>query len=97
MSTHHELIANRVEKVSMALGILSGVSAIAAIYVEPTGLDAFGVWLGFTSEPLVITAAPILGFLATVFGMLSGIAYFYSLTQQRKASKKKAAAETHES
>lgn len=79
---NHEIIATRVEHVSMATGILAGLSAAGAVMAEPTGLDALGVWLGITDEPLIIRIAPILGSLATASGTLSGFTYF--LAQRRK-------------
>lgn len=74
---NHENLANRIERIAMATGILAGLSAAAAAFlVEPTGFDAIGVWLGIIDEPLVIQAAPILDKVATASGALSGFTYF---------------------
>ena len=81
---NHELIANRVESISMGTGILAGLSAAGAVFAEPTGLDALGVWLGITDEPLIITAAPILGCLATASGTISGFTYFLAQWKRRQ-------------
>ena len=81
---NHEIIANRVESISMGTGILAGLSAAGAVFAEPTGLDALGVWLGITDEPLIITAAPILGSLATASGTVSGLTYFLAQWKKRQ-------------
>lgn len=83
-SMNHEIIAVRVEHISMATGILAGLSAAGAVLAEPTGLDALGVWLGITDEPLIISAAPILGSLATASGTLSGFTYFWAQRKKRQ-------------
>lgn len=80
---NHEFIANRVESISMGTGILAGLSAAGAVLAEPTGLDAIGVWLGITDEPWIITAAPILGSLATASGTISGFTYFLARWKKR--------------
>jgi hypothetical protein len=79
---NHEIIASRVESIAMGTGILAGLSAAGAVFAEPTGLDAVGVWLGVTDEPLIITAAPVLASLATASGTISGFTYF--LAQWKK-------------
>lgn len=71
----------------MATGIIAGLSAAAATLVTPTGLTAFGVWLGLIDEPLIVTAAPIFDKLATVSGTISGITYFYAKAKKRKIEK----------
>lgn len=81
----HEKIANHVESVSMASGIIAGISAAGAAIAAPTGLSAVGVWLGITSAPLIVTAAPILGTVATVTGVISGGTYFYSKWKKHQA------------
>ncbi|PPD30169.1 MAG: hypothetical protein CTY19_16290 [Methylomonas sp.] len=81
---NHESIANRVESISMGTGILAGLSAAGAVLAEPTGLDALGVWLGISDEPLIITAAPILGSLATASGTISGFTYFFAQWKKRQ-------------
>ena len=75
---NHEVIADRVETVSMAVGIASGAATAAALVAAPTGLAAVGVALGITSAPLIVAAAPVLGAVATVTGVVSGGTYFYS-------------------
>ncbi len=86
----HERIAARIEHVSMATGIVAGLSAAAAA-VQPTGLSAFGVWLGLVDQPLIVTLAPIFGWLATAAGTLSGTAYFIAQWQKRRFRKHAAA------
>ncbi len=81
---NHKEIADKVESVSMGLGIASGVAAAGAALAAPTGLSAVGVALGITSAPLIVTAAPVLGVAATVTGVVSGGAYFYSQWKSRK-------------
>ena len=78
LEKNHEVIADRVETVSMAAGIASGAAAAVAIVAAPTGLAAAGVVLGITSAPLIVAAAPVLGIVATVTGVVSGGTYFYS-------------------
>lgn len=80
----HEIIASRVESISMGTGILAGLSAAGAVFAEPTGLDAVGVWLGITDEPLIITVAPILASLATASGTISGFTYFLAQWKKRQ-------------
>lgn len=81
---NHEALATRVENVSMASGILAGLSAAGAAFYEPTGWDALGIWLGITNEPLIVTSAPIFGLLATASGTVSGFTYFYAQWQKRR-------------
>jgi hypothetical protein len=83
----HEIIAARMEHIAMATGIIAGLSAAAATLATPTGLTAFGVWLGFMDEPLIVTAAPYLDKLATASGSISGFTYFYSIRKKRKTEK----------
>lgn len=85
---NHETVAARVEHISMATGILAGLSAAGAVLAEPTGLDALGVWLGITDEPLIVRMAPILGSLATASGTISGFTYFLAQRQKRYAKTK---------
>lgn len=82
---NHKDVADKVETVSMGLGITSGVVAAGAALAAPTGLSALGVALGITSAPLIVTAAPVIGIAATVTGVVSGGAYFYSKWQSKKA------------
>ena len=71
----------------MATGIVAGISAAAASVATPTGLTAFGVWLGLVDEPLIVTVAPILDKLATVSGVISGITYFFARRKNLKIVK----------
>ncbi|MDX8130298.1 hypothetical protein JWZ98_14995 [Methylomonas sp. EFPC1] len=84
---NHEVIATRVEHIAMATGIIAGLSAVAATIATPTGLSAFGVWLGLVDEPLIVTVAPILDKLATVCGTISGMTYFYAVRKKRQTAK----------
>jgi len=81
---NHNTIATRVEHISMATGILAGLSAAGAALAEPTGLDAFGVWLGITDEPLIVKIAPLLGAIATASGTISGFTYFLAQRKRRQ-------------
>ncbi|MCX7102884.1 MAG: hypothetical protein NTX38_15735 [Methylobacter sp.] len=81
---NHKKVATRVESISMASGIIAGISAAGATIAAPSGFDALGVFLGITSEPLIVTAAPVLGITATVAGTLSGVTYFYSAWKSRQ-------------
>lgn len=81
---NHKKVADRIETISMGLGITSGLVAAGATLATPTGLSAIGVALGITSAPLIVTAAPIVGAAATVSGVISGGAYFYSKWKSRK-------------
>jgi len=83
--TNHKKVADKIETLSMGLGITSGLVAVGATLAAPTGLSAIGVALGITSTPLIVTAAPIVGAAATVTGIISGGAYFYSKWKSRKA------------
>lgn len=72
----------------MATGIVAGISAAAASVATPTGLTAFGVWLGLVDEPFIVTVAPILDKLATVSGVISGITYFFARRKNLKIVKR---------
>lgn len=85
----HEVIASRMEHVAMATGIIAGISAAAASVATPTGLTAFGVWLGLVDEPLIVTVAPILDKLASVSGIISGITYFFAKRKSLKIEKQR--------
>ncbi|AMK75197.1 hypothetical protein A1342_04580 [Methylomonas methanica] len=74
----------------MATGIIAGLSAVAATIATPTGLTAFGVWLGLVDEPLIVTVAPMLDKLATVCGTISGMTYFYAVRKKRQTAKQSA-------
>jgi hypothetical protein len=87
---NHKEVADKVETVSMGLGITSGVVAGAAVLAAPTGLSAFGVAIGLTSAPLVVTAAPVIGGAAAVVGAVSGCAYFYSKWKTKREEQKPA-------
>lgn len=84
---HHKDVAEKVETVSMTLGIISGIVAVGAIWAAPTGLRAWGVALGIIDEPMIVTVAPIIGMLATAIGVISGCTYFYSILKSRKERK----------
>jgi hypothetical protein len=81
---NHKKVADKIETLSMGLGITSGLVAAGATLAAPTGLSAIGVALGITSAPLIVTAAPLVGAAATVTGVISGGAYFYSKWKSRK-------------
>jgi hypothetical protein len=81
---NHKKVATRVESISMASGIIAGISAAGATIAAPSGFDAFGVFLGITDEPFIIIAAPVLGIIATAAGTLSGVTYFFSLWKSRQ-------------
>lgn len=78
-------LADKVEVVSMGLGITSGTVAAGAALAAPTGLSALGVALGIVSSPLIVTAAPIVGAVATASGVVSGCVYFYAKWRQKKS------------
>lgn len=90
VDAHHKEVAEKVETVSMGLGITSGVVAAGAALAAPTGLGAVGVALGVTSAPLIVTAAPIVGAAAAVTGVVSGGAYFYSKWKTKKEQEEQA-------
>ncbi|WP_240931521.1 hypothetical protein [Azotobacter chroococcum] len=92
LDANHKDVADRIDTVSMGLGITSGVVSAGAVLAAPTGLSAIGVALGLTSAPLIVTAAPIVGAAAAVTGALSGGAYFYSKWKSAKEAKKERAA-----
>lgn len=81
---NHKRVADKIETVSMGLGVTSGLVAVGATLAAPTGFSAIGVALGITSAPLIVTAAPFVGIAATVTGIISGGAYFYSKWKSRK-------------
>lgn len=83
--TNHKRVADKIETISMGLGITSSLVAAGAVLATPTGLDAVGVALGIIDDPLIITLAPIVGVAATVTGVISGIAYFVSKWKSRIA------------
>jgi O6-methylguanine-DNA--protein-cysteine methyltransferase len=82
---HHKEVADKIETVSMGISITSGVVAAGAALAAPTGFSAIGVALGITSVPLIVTVAPVIGAAATVTGVISGGAYFYSKWKSKKA------------
>ncbi|GAB3461971.1 hypothetical protein [Azotobacter salinestris] len=92
LDANHKDVADKIDTVSMGLGITSGVVSAGAVLAAPTGLSAIGVALGLTSAPLIVTAAPIVGAAAAVTGALSGGAYFYSKWKSSKAAKEERAA-----
>lgn len=92
LDANHRDVADRIDTVSMGLGITSGVVSAGAVLAAPSGLSAIGVALGLTSAPLIVTAAPIVGAAAAVTGALSGGAYFYSKWKSAKEAKEERAA-----
>lgn len=68
----------------MASGILAGLAAAGSALMTPTGLAAFGVWLGVLDEPLIVIIAPYCDYLATGFGSLSGVSFFYARWRNRR-------------
>lgn len=82
---NHKEVADRIETVSMGLGITAGVTAAGAAIAAPTGIGAVGVALGLTSAPLIVAAAPVIAAAATTAGVVSGGAYFYSKWRSRSA------------
>ncbi|WP_347985861.1 hypothetical protein [Methylomonas sp. AM2-LC] len=94
---NHETVASRVESVSMASGIIAGISAFGATVYTPTGLSAVGVWLGIDDEPMIVILAPWLGDIATAAGVLSGCTYFYSQWKKRQSKRNVSMAESSES
>ena len=81
----HEKMAKRAEDISMTATIVSAVVGVGAMLAEPTGFSAIGVALGMTSEPLIVTAAPIVASVATATGVISGGAYFYSKWKNKRS------------
>ena len=82
---NHKDVADKIETVSMGLGITSGVVLAGAALAAPTGLGALGVAIGITSAPLIVAVAPAIAAVATVTGVVSGGAYFYSKWKSRKS------------
>ncbi len=81
---NHQQVADRVETVSMCLGIISAVVSGGAALATPTGLSWVAVTLGVTSLPLIVAAAPVIGTIASVCGAVSGGTYFYSKWKSKK-------------
>jgi O6-methylguanine-DNA--protein-cysteine methyltransferase len=82
---NHKEVADKIETVSMGLGITAGVTAAGAAVAAPTGIGAVGVALGLTSAPLIVAAAPVIAAVATTAGVVSGSAYFYSKWRSRSS------------
>lgn len=80
-----EVVAERIDNVSMGLGIASGVATVGAIVAAPTGLTAVGVAIGVISPPFIVAAAPVIGTVAAVAGAVSGTAYFYKKWKRRQS------------
>ena len=80
----HEKVAKRAEDIAMTATVISAIVGIGATYAEPSGFYAIGVALGLASEPLIVTAAPIIAGVATVTGVISSSAYFYSKWKNHK-------------
>lgn len=83
---NHQSVADRIETLSMIAGVLAGLSAAGSVLAEPSGLSAFGVWLGLVEQPLIISAAPVLADAATVLGTLSGVAFFWAKWKKRQTA-----------
>lgn len=83
----HKEVADKVEAVSMGLGITSGVVIAGAALAAPTGLGALSVAVGLTSAPLIVAIAPALATVSTVAGVVSGGVYLYSKWKSKKANK----------
>jgi hypothetical protein len=81
---NHEKLIARVDGFAMLSAIVAGLAAAGATLATPTGLTAFGIWLGLIDEPLIITAAPLLDNVATASGTISGFTYFYARRRKRK-------------
>ncbi len=80
----HEKVAKRAEDIAMTATIISAIVGICATYAEPSGFYAIGVALGLASEPFIVTVAPIIASVATVTGVISSSAYFYSKWKNHK-------------
>ncbi|MEN9896790.1 MAG: hypothetical protein RLZZ66_439 [Pseudomonadota bacterium] len=80
----HEKVAKRAEDIAMTATVVSAIVGIGATYAEPSGFYAIGVALGLASEPFIVTAAPIIAGCATVTGVISSSAYFYSKWKNHK-------------
>lgn len=81
---NHKEVADKVETVSMGLGITSGIVVAGASLAAPTGLSAAAVAIGITSAPMIVAAAPIITAAATTTGVISGGFYFYSKWKSRR-------------
>lgn len=81
----HEKIAKRAEDISMTATVVSAVVGVGANFFEQTGLSAIGVAIGILDEPLIVTAAPMVSNVATVTGVISGCAYFYSKWKNKRS------------
>jgi uncharacterized membrane protein YedE/YeeE len=77
-------VAHRLEVLAMASGMVAGVAAFLSLFLEPTGLTAFGIWIGFLDEPWLKQASPYLDGLATGLGVLSGTAFFAAKRAEAK-------------
>ncbi len=77
MAPHHK-VAKRAEDVSMVLGIVSTLVSIGANVLEPSGLNAFAVFIGFSDPPLIVILAPVIANIATVTALLSGGCFLYA-------------------
>lgn len=71
-----------IEKSTTAIAGLAGATSAAvtaaAGLAAPSGLSALGVFLGVTSAPLIVTAAPIVTGVAAAAGAVAGICKFVS-------------------
>lgn len=80
----------------MALGFLAGLAAAGAAVATPTGFAAVGVWLGVVDPPWIVSAAPVLGWLATAAGSLSGVTFFFAKWQKSRQSRQTASSESEQ-
>jgi hypothetical protein len=96
IDVNHEKIATQVENVSMATGVVAGIATAGAVIAAPTGLSAIGVAIGISSLPLIVTAAPILGVVATVAGTISGGTYFYSKWKNNRKKANESQEKSHD-
>jgi hypothetical protein len=83
----HEKIAKRAEDISMTATIVSAAVGVGANFFEPTGFSAIGVMLGIIDEPFIVTAVPMVSNVATVTGVISGCAYFYSKWKNKRENR----------
>lgn len=83
----HERMAKRAEDISMTATIVSAAVGVGANFFEPSGFSTIGIVLGIIDEPLIVTAVPIVSNVATITGVISGCAYFYSKWKNKRESR----------
>ncbi len=74
----HVRVAKRAEDISMTFGIISTLVSIVASQLEPSGLSALAVFMGFSDPPLIVTLAPIIVNVATATAVFSGACFVYA-------------------